>query len=349
MTDPKAKLREPHTHTEFRDMSARGVRGFLRSSLALLLGLGLIGCGSSAPTPAHPTSSESARGLKVLGTVKVTIDEGNSSEVIFIPNTSLQNQTVIADNNVIPQLTVNGVCKGVNNAQNTYRIGACTFELLNNTTQPYSNLAQYFVGNPNRIGGTTFTELKTSAGALITDASMARSMLPSAPADTVLDSNGQVKFLYSASDFQVLTPAEARQLTLESVAVGGDPNSRVLEYGARVRAADGGRTLLPGSKGTMTIGWKRPWLGDQTIRQWQYTMILAVDPTGRITRAPGETTASAVARAQAVGATEVGFVGIDSDVAPVALKTVRNCDPLFYVGQTTTPCPTPLPVSLSAR
>ena len=62
MLDLKTKLRKPQAHREFKDISARRGRVFLRSSLALLMGLGLMACSNTATSPTPVISDDPLTG-----------------------------------------------------------------------------------------------------------------------------------------------------------------------------------------------------------------------------------------------------------------------------------------------
>jgi hypothetical protein len=317
-----------HTHTIlFCERNMKVVSFAFLGVLALALSSCGAGIGSSVPTiTTQPVGNHSTK-TEVLGRVQIS-EDGTIQKLETIQKPSLSAQAAYPDN-AVTMTKIDSY--GYNDVSTNTRYSYSTFTVTNNTTEVLHNFGLYtFNQAPYGVGGTAFKSLKDASDQFITDPQAAQAIQAIQPLSFT---TGTAQILTDKISYQGLTPTEAFQIDQGSRAtvppVLVDPKSRVLEWGYSIRNAAGSADLQPGETGYMTFAVKRP----VSIKNFVWTGVFATLPQNRVTRAPGETTASAVARANAVGATELMLTGTDTDTAPTPLVGKRVKYPMIYTDQ----------------
>jgi PKD repeat protein len=208
------------------------------------------------------------------------------------------------------------------------------FKVTNNSANPLQNLS-LVARNRNQIeiGGTAITSIVGWNNQTITDVQTARNLEPSnylSFSTELVNAN--------AADFQAFIEAEATQLKADAISAGVplSVNDTILNYGFVARKSSTSKTIPPVScktsqfdqcnVGNVSVTFKAPafqiaGLTPNLPLKLTFNSLLTNETINRVTRAE-ENTASAIARAQTLGATEVALVGADTDLAP-PLNTVR--------------------------
>jgi len=210
------------------------------------------------------------------------------------------------------------------------RYGSMTYEIKNLSSSDLNNFTLYAANNPpSDIGGTAYHSVTDVNNASITDPAVIRTLRP----ENGLPVNAtslQTDPMYA--DLQAFTPAEAGTILNAAKTAGvAGASETVLEYGWVARIEGGtSHVIPPNGLGQVTIAYSFPI--SSNIKNTRLSFEVALDAPVRITRGYGETTASAVNRAQAAGASQVALIGTDTDTA-AGYTTLRLKYPKLYVGQ----------------
>ena len=208
------------------------------------------------------------------------------------------------------------------------------FKVTNNSVNPIQNLSLFARNRSTTdIGGTALTSMIDANNQAITDIPTARNFEPS----NYLSFNDNLVNAGKA-DFQAFTETEATQIKAAAIANGIPLTSAdtILNYGFVTRKSNTSRVIPAASckttptdqcnVGNVSVTFKAPafliaGVFPSLPLKLTYNFLLSSETNNRVTRAE-ETTASAIARAQTLGATEVALVGSDTDVAS-PLTTIR--------------------------
>jgi hypothetical protein len=259
---------------------------------------------------------------RVLGEVQLEI--GGSSNIAA--------QSYQADGNVIlTRLIGSG---SFDDIPHNKRVMQSTFEIKNTTNQALNNINLYaFYNSAYNQGGTAVSRLKDSVGTPIINPALAQAIKPT---NGVRNNSGSIVTDLALSDIQYFLPSESQALEVETRAartvLAADT---ILGYGFAVRNSQGGRIIEAGGIGQVTMAIELPLsLAQSTgLSGGALRFEIGTQPFARASRGPDETTAQAVSRAQAVGATELMLTGMDTDTVPAPLAGKRVKYPRFYNDQ----------------
>ncbi len=279
-------------------------------SLAWIVALFTASACTQAPAP---TTNNPSTDNKVLGTVSLGIGTKASASSIRISS-----RAALPDNAITigTPTFVDFVDATTNN-----RYLSATFPLTNNTATAFDNLTLYaFNKSGASVGGTAIQQLVNFVGA---PASGAQSLLPIHKTDAgipnpVIDS--------AAADFQGFTAVEASDVKTDAVVQSIITNAdTVLQYGYVARNGSS-RTINAGATGSVTIAYRIPDANVSAAYKFVANFVVTNLINTRVTRSLGDTTAAAIARANGIGASEVFFVGSDTDIAtlPLISERVKN-------------------------
>ncbi len=268
---------------------------------------------SCSQTPSLNTKPTAAN--KVLGTVSLGIgaDAGGSS-VHISPRAALPDNAITVG---LPTFVT------FNDLNTNTRYLSARFPVTNNTATAFTNLTLHaYNKNGFGIGGTAVENMINFNGGAT--ASNAQSLLPIHKTDAgipnpILDSANADFQAFNVDDIQVLT-AEALALVPGTITA----SDTILQYGFVARNALGGREILAGATGTVTIAYKLPDGNVNAAYKFKADFVLANDANTRVTRGLGDTTAAADARVSAITANEVFLVGDDTDLTINTQQRVTN-------------------------
>ncbi len=288
-----------------------------------VLALALSSCGSGNTLPHISIQpSKPAQGARVIGTLQ--LGENGSS-------ISAQGSVIDEKNGAVG---VQYVGKTVNDNLTTgTRYIDYSYRIQNNTNQAWTNttcVGHY--ANGSSLANTWYRNVKNAARELITDPTIIRSISESRP---TFNNGSNIVFLDAESGYQIVTPTESSQVQQDALAVGMiQSQDIVLSMGYRLIGENQPWVIQPGEWGKLSFASQTP-IRDAATTPLIFgnRCVLFQQATTRVTRAPSETTASAVARANAVGATELMLTGTDTDMAPTPLKTLRNFHPAQWMLQ----------------
>jgi hypothetical protein len=184
-----------------------------------------------------------------------------------------------------------------------------TFGVVNNTSRTLTNLTLLaYHQRAANIGGTGVKNLVNFVGGASAD--NARNLLPMHG----MTGSSNPSVVNVEADFQAVRADEARLVQNQARASGDiQPDDTVLEYGFVVHSSSGGRSLAPGGEGRVTLTYKLPNNRVNPSYRFVATFALAEFTPIRVTRGLEEPSSNAVARGRAVRASEVVFVGADTD------------------------------------
>ena len=299
----------------------------------LALSLFLFGCGQ--PTPNPNPSPQVSNGLVSLP-MYIGKEQG---ENLPIPETNRSLQTAMVRSSfpgstAVTFSQISYTMRIYNNPERWYI--TANYKVTNISTNPLSNLTLIAKSrNGADIGGTAITSMVDGNNQPISDVQTARNFQPS---NYLKFSDGLVNPNFA--DFQAFTTAEASQIqtTATSSGVALTADDFVLNYGFVSRLSNTSRVIPavscktspsdPCNVGNVSVTFKAPAFQLAGVTptlplKLTYDFLLSSEASNRVTRSDNETTASAVARATTLGATQVALVGADSDVAGPPFTTIR--------------------------
>ncbi len=202
-----------------------------------------------------------------------------------------------------------------------------SFIVTNNTASAFDNLTLYaFNQSALSVGGTAIKSLTNFAGGGTNE--NAQSLLPTHGMAGVFAPD----IVSGEEDFQGFLTGETSIIKSAAQTLGLlSASDTVLEYGFVARNNSGGRSIAgtacnplgnPGcNQGRVTIAYRLPNTRVNSAYRFTATFVLANETTTRVTRSAEETSTNALARATALGATQVVFAGSDQDSGSNVLRT----------------------------
>ena len=298
-------------------------------SLVLPLCL-LIACGQTNPVQPKPNENPSTvtptAPTKFLGLLGVNIDLGATAELPHMIARDASTKTYLPGAPIAFTKVVSKTILDDTTANRRYI--TVTYEFTNQTTAAFQNLTLYalnYVSSTNpSIGGSPFHFIQNSALQPITNPVIAQSIRLE---HGVVQSGTSVVVDPNNANLQAFSPAEAQTVENTGRALNDlGATDDVLEYGYIATNLTGGRSILAGATGRITFGTSFPIPTLATDTPFKYNLIFTStdEPVARVTRGFGETTAAAIARAGApINATEIAFIGNDTDTAGAGRTTIR--------------------------
>ena len=261
----------------------------------LALVLLLAACGRSRPTPPAPAPDASSR---VLGQVDVTFQVDPASGELSTSSTGLSTQATTNAFSFAP------LSKGLTDKDGVrYLYG--TFKVGNTSSGRVNNLSFYALNTAQSIAGTAISELRDANNQAVTEASYARSILPT---HRMEDNSGRLVIKADEADFQGFSAAQVAEVQRE-LAFG-----TLLEYGYSVHNSAGGQALVAGEEGVVSFAIKFPYNPSQSASfPFSFTLSFAVvEGPSQVTRSAEEDANSAAdvcARAAKSGTNKVVVIG----------------------------------------
>ena len=261
----------------------------------LALILLLTACGRSRPTPPAPAPDASPR---VLGQVDVTFQVDPASGELSTSSSHLSTQATTQAFSFAP------LSKGLTDKDGVrYLYG--TFKVGNTSSNRVNNLSFYALNTAQSIAGTAISELRDANNQAVTEASYARSILPT---HRVEDNSGRLVIKADEADFQGFSAAQVAEVQRE-LAFG-----TLLEYGYSVHNSAGGQGLVAGEEGVVSFAIKFPYNPAQSASfPFSFTLSFAVvEGPSQVTRSAEEDANSAAdvcARAAKSGTNKVVVIG----------------------------------------
>jgi len=280
-------------------------------SFLTLLAAALAACAQLAPPPAAPPE----RPGRLLGEVEIRFEQG--------PSGTLQASAVSTQGTFVGDLTLRNLSKGLIDKDGVRYLYA-TFEVTNPLSTSLDNLTFYALNRPDALGGTAVHQLRAMNNSTISDATLARSILPTHRMD---DERGTLQVKASEADFQAFSASEVSAVQSQGTLTAD--GRTVLEYGFVARNSAGKRPVAGNGKAFVTFAVKYPYDPSSTkTYPFSFTLAFAAvdESVTRVTRSAEEDAASvsdACSRAAALGASEVVAIGSVPSAVPSGC-TVRG-------------------------
>lgn len=230
---------------------------------------------TAAPPPSKgsPTRQSNAQ---LLGLVEVTIStEGQLSDIQLLKD-SLNSQAAV---NLLSNFTFTPTSgpTALNDTSRSRRFITTAYNVTNKSSSAVNNLMLVAVNRPNNLGGTAFSAITLNDGTKISDANLARSILPS---HGMQDSAGTIQVNPSLASMQVIPTSLANSLTTDGRASGMIASTNtVLDYAFNVRkVGNTPGTLGAGQTGTMALAFSAP-LASSQVKSVSLTFAVVTDDT----------------------------------------------------------------------
>jgi hypothetical protein len=259
---------------------------FWLSLLAVLISCG--GTPNQKPTPIDPdpkvdpiVDSEPAA-PSVVGTVNLSLSDSLAAQGTLIEPTGIT-------------FTRTARALVTDTKRNTRYINA-TFKVSNNTGATLTNLRVYAVNTANNLSGTALFGLQNHSKSGLLRGDFARVTQPGHTMNEV--SGGAATINTTKANMILLTTGDAA-----GYAVTG---TTTLQYGFRTTET----SIANNTDGTMNISYRLPVTSSNTDDiGFSATFIVVKDGPNQVAQSPDESLASVKARASAVGATELIYIG----------------------------------------
>ncbi len=268
----------------------------------------LAACNLSGTQPPQPSVTLLNENISIL----FEIGENNTIETSAIPN-GLTSQAL--------DFSLVGTSKGLTDKGGMrYLYG--TFEVTNTSNETFDNLSFYALTTGRALGGTALGSLKNARNEAITDATFARTILPTHRMES---NSGRLEVKADEADFQGLSDAQVSAAQRQLSA-----GSTVLGYGFTARNAGGGRAIAPGQTGFVTFAVKFPFDPNSSAEYpFAFTLSFAAvdDSVRQVTRSAEESANSArdvCARGDAINAERVVVISQHPNSAPCNLTLLTN-------------------------
>jgi hypothetical protein len=261
---------------------------FWLSLLAVLISCG--GTSSQKPTPVDPDPK--------VDPIKLEPDEPAAPSVLGTVNLSLAD-TLAAQGTLIEPTGISFTRTAralVTDTKRNTRYINVTFKVSNNTGATLNNLRVYAVNTANSLSGTALFGMQNHSKSGLLRGEFARVIQPGHTMNAV--SGGAATIDTAKANMILLTPGDAA-----GYAVAG---ATTLQYGFRTTET----SIANNADGTMNISYRLPVTSSNTDDiGFSATFIVVKDGPNQVAQSPDESIASVKARASAVGATEVIYIG----------------------------------------